>query len=49
MNETPRKKLACQYCRQNTNQDATYQRNVNIIHESKKKIEENELQKESCA
>ena len=46
MSETPRKKLVGQYCRQNTDQDATCPRNVNIIHESKREIGENELQKE---
>ena len=49
MSETPRKKLVCQYCRQNIDQDATCPRIVNIIHESKMEIVENELPKVSCA
>ncbi len=49
MSETPRKKLGCLDFRQNTDQDATCQRNVNIIQESKSEIGENDLQKESTA
>ena len=49
MSETPRKKLVFPYRRQNTDQDATCQRNVHSTHESKREIGENELQKEPTA
>lgn len=48
MSETPRKKLVCPYCRQNTDQDATCLRIVNIIQESKRRMKI-ELTKEFCA